>query len=150
RLAAAQGYRYIHSGDEPALIAGVATCALEIVEAWPDTGVIVVPVGGGSGASAACLVAKAVRPTIEVIGVQSEAAPAAYRSWRAGSLVTDATSTFAEGLATRTAFELPQRIMRDLLDDFVLVTEAALRDATRTMIETTRNLVEPAGAAALP
>jgi threonine dehydratase len=84
-----------------------------------------------------------------VIGVQSEAAPAAYRSWRAGALIEDTTSTFAEGLATRTAFELPQQIMRDLLDDFVLVTEATLRDATRLMIEKTRNLVEPAGAAAL-
>jgi threonine dehydratase len=150
KLAAALGYRYIHSGDEPALVAGVATCALEIIEAWPDTEVIVVPVGGGSGAAAASLVAKDVRPSIEVIAVQSEAAPAAYRSWQAGSLTTDATSgTFAEGLATRTAFELPQQIMREKLDDFVLVSEDALRDATRLMIEKTRNLVEPAGAAPL-
>jgi threonine dehydratase len=149
KLAAAHGYRYIHSGDEPDLVAGVATCTLEIVEAWPDTEVIVVPVGGGSGAAAASLVAKAVRPAIEVIGVQSEAAPAAYRSWEAGALVTATNTTFAEGLATRTAFELPQRIMREKLDDFVLVTEDALRDATRLMIEKTRNLVEPAGAAAL-
>jgi threonine dehydratase len=149
KLATEHGYRYIHSGNEPALIAGVATCALEIIEDWPEVEVIVVPVGGGSGASAACVVAKAVRPSIEVIGVQSEAAPAAYRSWRAGALVEDITSTFAEGLATRTAFELPQQIMRDLLDDFVLVTEATLRKATRLMIEKTRNLVEPAGAAAL-
>jgi threonine dehydratase len=149
KLAAAQGYRYIHSGDEPALIAGVATCTLEIIEAWPDTEVIVVPVGGGSGASAACLVAKAVRPSIEVIAVQSEAAPAAYRSWKTGALVTDSNVTFVEGLATRTAFELPQRIMREKLDDFVLVSEDAIRDATRLMIEKTRNLVEPAGAAPL-
>ena len=149
KLAAAHGYRYIHSGDEPALVAGVATCTLEIVEAWPGTEVIVVPVGGGSGAAAAGLVAKAVRPSIEVIGVQSEAAPAAYRSWRAGSLVTAANRTLAEGLATGTAFELPQRIMREKLDDFVLVAEDALRDATRLMIEKTRNLVEPAGAAPL-
>src|SRR5579864_3348233 len=147
--AARHGYRYIHSGNEPSLIAGVATYTLEILEDRPDTEVIVVPVGGGSGAAGACVVAKAVRSSAEVIGVQSEAAPAAYRSWRAGTLVEDTTSTFAEGLATRTAFELPQQIMRDLLDDFVLVTEAALRDATRTMIEKTRNLVEPAGAAAL-
>src|SRR6201993_4084032 len=147
--AARRGYRYIHSGNEPALIAGVATYTLEILEAWPDTEVIVVPVGGGSGAAGACVVAKAVRSSVEVIGVQSAAAPAAYRSWRAGALVEDTTSTFAEGLATRTAFELPQQIMRDRLDDFVLVTEAALRDATRTMIEKTRNLVEPAGAAPL-
>ena len=149
KLAREHGYRYVHSGNEPALIAGVATCTLEILEASPDVEAIVVPVGGGSGASAACLVAKAVRPSIEVIGVQSEAAPAAYRSWRAGSLLEDTTSTFAEGLATRTAFELPQQVMRDQLDDFVLVTEEALRDATRLMISKTRNLVEPAGAAPL-
>ena len=143
------GYRYIHSGDEPALIAGVATYTLEILQAQPDTEMIVVPIGGGSGAAGACVVAKAVRPSIEVIGVQSEAAPAAYRSWRAGTLVEDITSTFAEGLATRTAFELPQRILRELLDDFLLVSEEELKSATRSMIEKTRNLVEPAGAAAL-
>jgi threonine dehydratase len=147
--AAQHRYRYIHSGDEPALIAGVATYTLEILQDRPDTEVIVVPVGGGSGAAGACLVAKAVRPSVEVIGVQSQAAPAAYRSWRAGTLVADTTSTFAEGLATRTAFELPQRIMREWLDDFVLVSEDALKSATRLMIEMTRNLVEPAGAAAL-
>ena len=147
--AARHGYRYIHSGNEPALIAGVATYTLEILEAWPDTEVIVVPVGGGSGAAGACVVAKAVRSSVEVIGVQSAAAPAAYRSWRAGALVEDTTSTFAEGLATRTAFELPQQILRALLDDFVLVPEDALKAATRLMIEKTRNLVEPAGAAAL-
>jgi len=149
KLATEHGYRYVHSGNEPSLIAGVATGTLEILEDQPDTEVIVVPVGGGSGAAGACLVARAVRPSIEVIGVQSEAAPAAYRSWRAGTLVEDTTSTFAEGLATRTAFELPQRILRDLLDDFVLVSEDALKSATRVMIEKTRNLVEPAGAAAL-
>jgi threonine dehydratase len=147
--ATGHGYRYIHSGNEPALIAGVATCTLEILQDRPDIEVIVVPVGGGSGAAGACVVAKAVRSPVEVIGVQSEAAPAAYRSWQAGTLVQDKTSTFAEGLATRTAFELPQRILRELLDDFVLVSEDGLKTATRLMIEKTRNLVEPAGAAAL-
>jgi threonine dehydratase len=149
KQATEQGYRYIHSGNEPTLIAGVATYALEILEAQPDTDVIIVPVGGGSGASGACIVTGAVRGSIEVIGVQSDAAPAAYRSWQAGALVEDATSTFAEGLATRTAFELPQRILRERLSDFVLVSDDALRSATRMMIEKTRNLVEPAGAAAL-
>jgi threonine dehydratase len=149
KQAAEHHYRYIHSGNEPALIAGVATYALEILETRPDIEMIVVPVGGGSGAAGTCVVAKAIRPSIEVVGVQSEAAAAAYRSWRAGVLVDDTTRTFAEGLATRTAFELPQRIMRELLDDFVLVSDDALTTATRLMIEKTRNLVEPAGAAAL-
>jgi len=149
KQATEHGYRYIHSGNEPALIAGVATYTVEILEARADTEVIVVPVGGGSGAAGTCVVAKAARPAIKVIGVQSEAAPAAYRSWQQGTLVEAANSTFAEGLATRTAFELPQRILRQWLDDFVLVSEEALKSATRLMIEKTRNLVEPAGAAAL-
>jgi threonine dehydratase len=149
KLAAEHGYRYIHSGNEPALIAGVATYTLEILEAQPDTEIIVVPIGGGSGAAGACVVAKAVRPSVRVIGVQSAAAPAAQRSWQARALLTGENSTMAEGLATRTSFELPQQILWDKLDDFVLVSDDALRDANRTMIEKTRNLVEPAGAAAL-
>jgi threonine dehydratase len=149
KQAADHGYRYIHSGNEPMLIAGVGTYALEILESQPDIEVIVVPVGGGSGASGTCAVAKAINPAIEVIGVQSEAAPAAQRSWQRRALVTDATSTIAEGLATRTAFELPQGILWQLLDDFVLVSDEALLTATKIMIEKTKNLVEPSGAAAL-
>jgi threonine dehydratase len=149
KVSAAEGYRYVHSGNEPLLIAGVGTYAVEILEDWPEAEVIVVPVGGGSGAAGTAIVARAVRPSIEVIGVQSAAAPAAFRSWQAGMLVTAANSTLAEGLATRTAFDLPQRIMRELLSDFVLVTDDAITQAARTMIEKTRNLVEPAGAAAL-
>jgi threonine dehydratase len=149
RLAVEQGYRYVHSGNEPLLIAGVGTETLEILEDRPDVDAIVVPIGGGSGAAGACVVAKAIRPEIEVIGVQSEAAPAAYRSWRARAMLDGETSTHAEGLATRVPFELPQRILWEHLDDFVLVTEADIRRATRLMIEHTRNLVEPAGAAPL-
>ena len=85
-LAEEHGYRYVHSGNEPLLIAGVGTETLEILEDQPDVEVIVVPIGGGSGAAGACVVAKAVRPEIEVIGVQSEAAPAAFRSWQARAL----------------------------------------------------------------
>jgi threonine dehydratase len=147
--AARLGYRYVHSGNEPDLIAGVGTYALEILQDWPGTEVIVVPVGGGSGAAGTAIVAKSVRPSIQVIGVQSEAAPTAFLSWQAGRLVESATSTFAEGLATRTAFALPQQIMRELLDDFVLVPDEAIAHATAAMTEKTRNLVEPAGAATL-
>jgi threonine dehydratase len=108
-----------------------------------------VPIGGGSGAAGASIVAKAIRPEIDVIGVQSSAAPAAHSSWRAQRLVTGEMGTFAEGLATRTAFELPQRILWRLLDDFVLVSDDDLRAATARMIAATSSLVEPAGAAAL-
>jgi threonine dehydratase len=149
RLAAEQGYRYIHSGDEPLLIAGVGTYTLEMLEVRPHLEVIIVPIGGGSGAAGACITARAINPSIRVIGVQSEAAPAGYRSWRARALVEDRMATFAEGLATRTAFELPQRILWEYLDDFVLVSEEEIRRAVVTMIEKTRNLVEGAGAAPL-
>ena len=148
-VAAARGARYIHSGDEPLLIAGVATATLELLEREPSLDVIVVPVGGGSGAAGACIVAKSVDPRIIVIGVQSEAAPAAYRAWRERRPVADEMHTFAEGLQTRVSFELPQRILTEYLDDFVLVTDDELRAATLHLIELTRTLVEPAGAAPL-
>jgi threonine dehydratase len=149
QLARERGSRYVHSGNEPLLIAGVATETLEILEEQPQTEVIVVPVGGGSGAAGACIVAKAVDPAVRVIGVQSAAAPAAFHSWQARRLVEDGSETFAEGLATRTAFELPQQILWQLLDDFVLVSDDEIRTAQATMIEATRNLVEAAGAAPL-
>ena len=149
RLAADEGYRYIHSGNEPLLIAGVATQTLEILEERPEVELIIVPVAGGSGAAGACIVAKAIRPDLQVIGVQSASAPAAYRSWRARRLVEDTMGTYAEGLATRTAFELPQRILWTQLDDFILVSDEEIRQAQRMMIEKTRNLVEAAGAAPL-
>ena len=149
RLADEHGYRYIHSGDEPHLIAGVGTYSLELLEERPSIDVVVVPIGGGSGAAGACIVAKALRPEIEVIGVQSAQAPTAYESWRAGERLERPNTTIAEGLATRTAFELPQRILREKLDEFVLVTDDDLLAANKVMIEKTRTLVEPAGASAL-
>jgi threonine dehydratase len=149
RLAAEHGYRYVHSGNEPHLIAGVATETLEILEDQPDVDVVIVPVGGGSGAAGACIAAKAIDPAVRVIAVQSDAAPAAYRTWKEGRPVEDVCHTSAEGLATRVPFELPQQILRQHLDDFVLVGEEEIRAAQRAMIELTRNLVEAAGAAPL-
>jgi threonine dehydratase len=149
QLALERGFRYVHSGDEPLLIAGVATQTLEVLDEQPETDVIIVPVGGGSGAAGACIVAGAVSPRTTVIAVQSDAAPAAYRSWQERRLLADRMETFAEGLATRTAFELPQRILWQSLDDFVLVSDDEIRAAQLLMIDATRNLVEAAGAAPL-
>jgi len=148
-LAARHGFRYVHSGNEPLLIAGVATQTFEILAEQPQIDTVVVPIGGGSGAAGACIAGKAIRPSLEVIGVGSEAAPAAYRSWQAGRAVEDRTETFAEGLATRTAFELPQRILREALDDFVLVSDDAIREAIVLLLERARTLAEAAGAAPL-
>ena len=149
RLAEEHGYRYVHSGNEPHLIAGVGTGTLEILEEQPAIDAIVVPIGGGSGAAGACIVTAAVSPNVRVIGVQSEEAPAAYRSWRERELLEDRMGTDAEGLATRTAFELPQRILWEHLDEFVLVPDEEIRAAQGLMIETTRNLAELAGASPL-
>ena len=148
-LAQEHGYRYVHSGNEPHLIAGVGTHTLETLERQPDLDVLIVPIGGGSGAAGACIAAAAMRPELRVIGVQAESAPAAFRSWKEGGLVQDEMHTAAEGLATRIGFDLPQRILSERLADFLLVSEDELRTATVAMLERTRNLVEPAGAAPL-
>ena len=148
-LAKQHGYRYVHSGDEPLLIAGVATYTLEMLEAQPDLDVIIVPIGGGSGAAGTCTAAKAINPAIRIIGVQSEAAPAAYTAWKTGAPAQAANTTNAEGLATGTSFDLPQAILHDKLDDFVLVSDADIQRALVAMIEHAHTLAEGAGAAPL-
>jgi threonine dehydratase len=149
-LARERGYRYVHSGNEPLLIAGVGTIALEILEQEPEVDTLIVPVGGGSGAAGASIVAKSIDRDIRVIGVQAEAAPSIYRSWRDRRRTeTESAETFAEGLATRAPFDLPLQILWDLLDDFVLVSEAEMRAAIRILLEKTHNLAEGAGAASL-
>ena len=149
KLSAKEGLHYLSSGDDPLIIAGVGTFTLEILEDRPDVAVIIVPIGGGSGAAGACIAAKAINPLVEIIGVQAAAAPAAYLSWKEQKPVEAKMETFAEGLATRTAFDVPQKILRDHLDDFILVSEQELIDAVVLGIEKTHNLVEASGAASL-
>lgn len=149
RMAKEEGYRYIHAVNEPLLIAGVGTYTLEILEDLPDVDYIIVPLGGGSGACGTCIVAKTVNPDIKVIAVQAEAAQAAYLSWKAGDIVEAPMESAAEGLATGRGYELPQSILRDLLDDFILVSDAEMEQAIVTHLEKTHNLTEHAGAASL-
>ena len=149
QLSKEEGYRYIHAVNEPRLIAGVATYSLEIIEDLPDVEVIIVPVGGGSGACGACIVAKSINPDIQVIGVQAEQAPAVYLSWQRGEVVDAPMKTAAEGLATSSGYELSLNILREGLDDFLLVTEAEMNAAIVTHLEETHNLTEHAGAASL-
>jgi len=148
-LASMHGYRYIHPANEPLLIAGVGTYALEMLEDEPELQTIFVPIGGGSGASGICLVAKTLNPAIRVIGVQAAASPAGYESWRQHKLVTAPNRTAAEGVATGSAFELTQSILWDHLDDFVLVSEEEIKQAIVWMLECTHSLAEGAGAASL-
>ncbi len=150
RDAAATGRRYVHSGNEPFLIAGVATATVEALGARPDLEVLVVPVGGGSGAAGAVLASKNIDPRVQVIGVQSDGAPAAYRSWKAGQpLPGGPIATFAEGLATRTAFALPQAILHERLDGFVLVSDDEILRAMRLLLVEAHLLVEGAAAASV-
>ena len=149
RLAREEGYRYVHAVNEPLLIAGVGTASLEIIEDLPHVDVMLLPLGGGSGVSGACIVANAIDPDIQVYAVQSEAAPAAYLSWKKGELVEAPTETFAEGVATKAGYELPQQIMADLLDDFLLVSDDDIRRAIGLLVEKAHTLAEPAGATAV-
>jgi threonine dehydratase len=149
-LAAERGMRLVSAADEPDIIAGVATAYLELFAQQPHLDAVVVPVGSGSGAAAACLVAAALAPDCEVIAVQATASPAAFESWQAGGeLVRRPNRTAVEGLATGSGFALPQRILRDRLADFVLVGDDAIAAAQWQLMRDAHTLAEGAGAAAL-
>jgi len=140
--------RYVHSANEPLLIAGVATYALEIFDEWPDVDVILVPIGGGSGACGCCIVRSAFGSRAKVIGVQAERADAFARSWKGTArVVGDKADTFAEGMATRVTFDLTFGLLKNELDDVVTLTEDELADGVRIALRTTHNLAEGAGAA---
>lgn len=150
RVANAEGFRYVHSANEPLLISGVGTIGLEIFEDLPDVDVIIAPAGGGSCASGNCIVARERNPNVKVIAVQSEAAPAMWHAWRNRNLDPYPTmKTEHEGLATRVPFELPSQILWQLLCDFVLVSDEQINDAVRILARDAKQLVEGAGAASL-
>ena len=142
--------RYVHSANEPLLIAGVATCALEVFEDQPDTEVIVVPIGAGSGACGCCLVRTGLGSRARIVGVQAARADAFARSWQTGArVVGDRADTFAEGMATRVTFDLPFTILRQQLDAIVTLSEEELAAGVRLALRTTHNLAEGAGASTL-
>jgi threonine dehydratase len=150
QLQAERGLRYVHSANEPLLVAGVGTLALELFEAQPDIDVVLLPIGGGSGASGCGIVRSGLGSRAEVIGVQAEGSDAFARSWRTGSrVVGERAATFAEGMATRVTFDLTFEILRKELDDVVTLTEAELADGVRLALRATHNLAEGAGAAPL-
>jgi threonine dehydratase len=142
--------RYVHSADEPLLIAGVGTYALEIFEEQPDTDVILVAIGGGSGACGCAIVRTGLGSRARIIGVQAERADAFARSWTGTArVVGERCDTFAEGMATRVTFDLPFGILKQELDDIVTLTEDELAEGVRLALRTTHNLAEGAGAASL-
>jgi threonine dehydratase len=150
RVARVEGFRYVHSANEPKLIAGVGTIGLEIFEDLPDVDVIIAPAGGGSCASGNCIVAKCVNPKVRVIAVQSEAAPAMWHTWHNHTLDPHPRmETEHEGLATRVPFELTNKILWELLDDFGLVTDEEINEAIRLLARDAKQMAEGAGAASL-
>jgi threonine dehydratase len=145
-----RGLRYVHSANEPLLLAGVGTYGLEIFEELPNTDVILVPIGGGSGACGCAIVRTGIGSRAKVVGVQSSRADAFARSWASGTrTVGDSADTFAEGMATRVTFDLTFELLRRELDDIVTLTEEELAEGVRLALRATHNLAEGAGAAAI-
>jgi threonine dehydratase len=142
--------RYVHSANEPLLLAGVGTYALEILEELPDADVILVPIGGGSGACGCVIARTGTGSLTKVIGVQAERADAFTRSWRGNTrVVGEKADTFAEGMATRVTFDLTFEILKKGLDDIVTLSEEEIAEGVRLALRATHNLAEGAGAAPL-
>jgi len=143
-----ESLRFVHPANEPLLIAGVGTYAMEIAEDLPDVDAVIVPIGGGSCISGAVLALRTMKPDVEIIGVQAERAAAMARSIESGERTSvPSADTFADGLATRFAFELPWQIVKDEIDIMVEVSEDEMREGVRVALETTHNVAEGAAAA---
>jgi threonine dehydratase len=150
RAAAAEQLTYVEDGEDEDVLIGCATLGLEIVEQLPDLDYLFVPVGGGNLIAACTLSVKALRPDATLVGVQSEAAPAVYESWRARQLVRlERCETFAGGIATSYPCTLAFSLLQQGVDDMVLVREGDLVEAALTMLAEIGQLPEGAGAAGL-
>jgi threonine dehydratase len=148
RLAAERDLIFIHPYDDPQIIAGQGTIGLEMLSDAPDLEILVVPIGGGGLISGVAIAAKALRPEVEVVGVQAAACPSMYRR-RAGLPEAPLRPTIAEGIAVKTPGELTLPIVRDLVGDILLVEEDAIENAILTLLEVEKTVVEGAGAAGL-
>ncbi len=143
------GLKYIHSANEPLLIAGVGTYTLEIFESESDIDYIFVPIGLGSGISGVSIVRNELSPKTKIIGVQAQNAPSVCLSWKEKKIVeTSSADTIADGLATRVPAEMTLEFINKYVDDIVLLSEDEIKDGIRTVIKETHNLAEGAGAAA--
>ena len=147
-LAKREGLTFIHPYDDPLVVAGQGTVALEMLEAQPALDVLVVPIGGGGLISGMAVAAKALRPGIEVVGVESNLWCAMHQRL-AGLPVTVGGDTIAEGLAVRDVGELPLRLVRALVDEVLLVDEETIERAIVQFVEIEKTVAEGAGAAGL-
>ena len=147
-LAETEGLVFIHPYDDAGIIAGQGTLALELLQDFPDLDVLVVPVGGGGLISGCAVAARAMKPGIEILGVEVEAYSAMAQRL-AGSPVAVGGSTIAEGIAVRDVGELPVSILRELGIEVLLVPEAVIEQAIALLAEGAKLVAEGAGAAAL-
>jgi threonine dehydratase len=150
RLVREEGLHLVHSTNDPSVLAGAATIALEMLEERSDLEALVFAVGGGSQAVGGLTVARALRPGLPVYAVQAAGASAIHDAWHLGRPVSKPSAdTFADGLATRNTYPLTFGVLREGLAGFVAVPDAAIADAVRLLLATTHTLVEGAGAAGL-
>ena len=147
-IAEEQGLTFIHPYDDPLIIAGQGTVALEMLETNPDLEVLVVPIGGGGLIAGNAIAAKAIKPDIKIIGVEVEAYASAYQALK-GSSSSLQGSTIAEGIAVKEPGELSMAVIRELVDDIVLVSEEAIEEAINQLVVIEKTVTEGAGAAAL-
>ena len=149
-IAEERGLTLLHAFDDPLVIAGAGTVALEILEDVPDAGAIVVPVGGGGLISGIALACAHLRPGLSVFGVEPDGACAMRRSLERGAAVTlECVETVADGLAAPMAGALNFEIVRRHVEEVVLVSDAEIREAMAFILSHAKLVVEPAGAAAV-
>ncbi len=149
-LAAEHGYTFVHPFDDPAVVAGQGTVGLEILDDLPDVGTVVVPVGGGGLIAGVALAIKSQRPGVRIVGVEPEGAASMWRSRQVGQPARlDAIETIADGLAAPFAGDLTFALVQRYVDDLVLVSDVEIRAAMALLLERSKVLAEPAGAAAI-
>jgi threonine dehydratase len=150
RAAERDGLTYLHAFADPAVIAGQGTVGLEILEDAPETDLLLVAIGGGGLIAGVATAAKALRPSLRVVGVEPTGAPTLYESLRAGAVIElDRITTAANTLAPRRSAEINLAIIRETVDEIVLVTDEEMRDAARWLWFEMGIAAELSGAAAV-
>lgn len=147
KLSKEEGLTFVAPFDDEKVIAGQGTIGLEILEKLPDTDIIVVPIGGGGLISGIALAAKSINPNIKIIGVQTKISPSMYESIKEGKIITvKGGSTIADGIAVKTPGKLTFDLVKEYVDDIVLVTEGEISSAILTLLEKNKIITEGAAA----
>ena len=147
-LEAQEGFTFVHPFDDPRVIAGQGTVAIEMLEDVPDIDTFVTPIGGGGLISGMATVARAAARPIEVVGVEAELFPSMYNRIN-GTDMPCAGDTLAEGIAVKEPGAITSHMVRALVDDIVLVSERSLEEAVSLLLQIEKTVVEGAGAAGL-